>query len=63
MQNKSRIDAECVTLNAVREVVKIAAKGDAAKATYDNPYALIRVQAKRQGRPSNLSCLKSPPQR
>jgi hypothetical protein len=36
MQNNSRLDAEWVTLNAVRGMVKIAANGDLAKATYDN---------------------------
>jgi hypothetical protein len=36
MQNDARIDAEWVTLNAVRGMVKIAANGDLAKATYDN---------------------------
>lgn len=36
MQKNNRIDAEWVTLNAIRGVVKIAANGDLAKATYDN---------------------------
>ncbi|MBR7791329.1 hypothetical protein KDM87_01865 [Undibacterium sp. FT147W] len=36
MQNNNRLDAEWVTLNAVRGMVKIAANGDLAKATYDN---------------------------
>jgi hypothetical protein len=40
MQNNNRIDAEWVTLNAVRGMVKIAANGDLAKATYDNTLEL-----------------------
>ena len=35
MDEESRIDSEWVALNAFRELLKIAAKGDAAKSTYD----------------------------
>lgn len=40
MTNTSRLDSEWVTLNAIRGLAKIATKGDAAKATYDNALEL-----------------------
>ena len=40
MTNKSRLDSEWVTLNAIRDLAKIATKGDGAKATYDNALEL-----------------------
>jgi hypothetical protein len=40
MTQVSRLDSEWVTLNAFRELTKIAAKGDLAKATYDNALEL-----------------------
>lgn len=36
MNAESRLDAEWVALNAIRELTKIATKGDARKSTYDN---------------------------
>lgn len=40
MDNASRINAEWVTLNAVRGMTKLAAKGDIGKTTYDNALEL-----------------------
>jgi len=40
MQNNTRINSEWVTLSAVRGMVKLAAKGDLAKATYDSALEL-----------------------
>lgn len=36
MANESRIDSEWLTINAVREILKIATHGDMAKSTYDS---------------------------
>lgn len=36
MNTESRLDSEWVALNAIRELSKIATKGDARKSTYDN---------------------------
>lgn len=40
MENTSRINAEWITLNAVRGMTKLATKGDIGKATYDNALEL-----------------------
>jgi len=38
--NSSRVDAEWLALNAFRELIKVASKGDDQKATYDNALGL-----------------------